>query len=331
MPRRMRNGARAGVRGGDLLTLAADVVGREPADGAHGRCVVADREVVIAAFLRGAPHLGDARAPVRPGRMAMQVAADVARLDERGRLAVRRFLAQPGGHHARPSAPKAVASSGASGSGSSGATKAGAPVARSSAVPNRSGSAAMSSTGTPSTVSLIARRSSRSMIATICGSAAKRSSTGDGSATAHTTASCSHESRHRRTSPAGSPLESAANPPTRPTPGRAADHAAVRGADPRASASSSRASVLGPTPGTSRSRPPPRRPGTSGVRTPSARAISTDRLAPSPRDSARALPGRGELALQLGQLGDFPVSTSSRSRARSRARSHAARERGRAV
>ena len=70
------------VRGGDLLTLAADVVGRSPRT-APTAGVVADREVAVAAFLRGALHLGDARAAVRPGRMAMQVAADVARLDER--------------------------------------------------------------------------------------------------------------------------------------------------------------------------------------------------------------------------------------------------------
>ena len=86
-----------------------------------------------------------------------------------------------GGHQARPSAAKTAASSGASGSGSSGATKAGAPVARSNAVPNRSGSAATSSTGTPSSVNPTARRSSCSIIATICGSAANRASTADGS------------------------------------------------------------------------------------------------------------------------------------------------------
>ena len=66
------------VGGGDLLGLAADVVGGEPADGADGRRVVADREVLVAALAGGAAHLLDARAAVRPRRVAVQVAADVA-------------------------------------------------------------------------------------------------------------------------------------------------------------------------------------------------------------------------------------------------------------
>ena len=52
------------------------------------------------------------------------------------------------------------------------------PVARSSAVPKRSGAATTSSTGTPSTVTPTARRSSRSITATIWGSAAKRAEQG---------------------------------------------------------------------------------------------------------------------------------------------------------
>ena len=82
------------VRGRDLLGLAADVVRGEPADGAHGGRVVADREVVVAALAGGAAHLLDARPPVRPRRVAVQVAADVLRLDERRRLAAERLLAQ---------------------------------------------------------------------------------------------------------------------------------------------------------------------------------------------------------------------------------------------
>ena len=82
------------VRGRDLLGLPANVVGREPADGAHGGRVVADRDVVVAARAGGTAHLLDARPPVRPCRMAVQVAADVARLDEDRRLAAERLLAQ---------------------------------------------------------------------------------------------------------------------------------------------------------------------------------------------------------------------------------------------
>ena len=82
------------IRGSDLLGLAADVVGRKPADGAHGRRVIADREVLVAALPRGAGHLLDARPSVRPGRVAVQVAADVFEPNERRRLAAERLLAQ---------------------------------------------------------------------------------------------------------------------------------------------------------------------------------------------------------------------------------------------
>ena len=51
-------------------------------------------------------------------------------------------------------------------------------MARTTAVPKRSGSATTSSTGTPSIVSPTARRSLRSTSATIWGSSAKRASTG---------------------------------------------------------------------------------------------------------------------------------------------------------
>ena len=113
-----------------------------------------------------------------------------------------------------PSARYTPSSSGASGSGSSAATYAGAPVARTSAVPKRSGSAAASSIGTPSTVTPTALLSACSITATTCGSSAKRSSTGPGSAAAQTTISRSQVSRQRRTSPAGSPPSAAATPPT---------------------------------------------------------------------------------------------------------------------
>jgi hypothetical protein len=80
----------------DLLALAADVVGGQAGHGADGGRVVADRDVVVAAVARGAAHLLDARAAVRPRRVAVEVAADVARLDQRRRLAAERVLAQLG-------------------------------------------------------------------------------------------------------------------------------------------------------------------------------------------------------------------------------------------
>ena len=61
----------------------------------------------------------------------------------------------------------------AAGSGPSAATYASEPVAVSSALPACAGSGTSSSTGTPSTVTPSARRSSRSSTATICGSSAK--------------------------------------------------------------------------------------------------------------------------------------------------------------
>src|SRR6478752_3950243 len=112
-----------------------------------------------------------------------------------------------GGTHGSPSAANTPASEGASGSGPSDATYADEPVARTSSVPKRSGGATRRSIGTPSIVS---PRILGSTTATICGSAAKRSSTGAGSAAAQTTASRSQESRQRRGSPAGSPPSASA-------------------------------------------------------------------------------------------------------------------------
>src|SRR5919106_654164 len=82
------------VRGRDLLSLAADVVRGEAADGSHGGRVVANREVLVAALPGGAGHLLDARPSVRPRRVAMEITADVFRLDERRRLAAERLLTQ---------------------------------------------------------------------------------------------------------------------------------------------------------------------------------------------------------------------------------------------
>ena len=65
----------------------------------HWRCsrpsrrrvrVVAEREVLVAERLRGERHLLDRRLPVRPGRVAVQVAAQVGALDELRQLALAR-------------------------------------------------------------------------------------------------------------------------------------------------------------------------------------------------------------------------------------------------
>jgi hypothetical protein len=52
------------VRRRDLLGLAAHVVGVQATDGADGRRVVADRDVVVAALAGCAAHLLDGRASV---------------------------------------------------------------------------------------------------------------------------------------------------------------------------------------------------------------------------------------------------------------------------
>ena len=60
-------------------------------------------------------------------------------------------------------------------------------------------------------------------------------------------------------------------------------------------------------PGTSRSRPAAAAArNSSGVRTPSARAISTDRFVRQPEVAAEADEPGHELALELAQLGDLP-------------------------
>ena len=64
MPRRTRKGASTALACGDLLTLAADIVGAEPAHRAHGRGVVADGQVLVAARLGRPAHLLDGGAPV---------------------------------------------------------------------------------------------------------------------------------------------------------------------------------------------------------------------------------------------------------------------------
>ena len=62
---------------------------------AQPRRVVADREVLVPERLRGAGHLLERRLPVRPRRVRVQVAAQVAALDEH------RQLAAAGGRRAR--------------------------------------------------------------------------------------------------------------------------------------------------------------------------------------------------------------------------------------
>ena len=84
------------VRGGDLHGLPAEVVGIEPRDDADVARVVADRQVLVAERLRGAAHLLDGRLAVGGGRMDVEVAADVAELEQVGGRRRRIELAQLG-------------------------------------------------------------------------------------------------------------------------------------------------------------------------------------------------------------------------------------------
>ena len=93
------------VGGGDLLALAADVVGGQPAHGADGRRVVADRDVLVAALAGGAAHLLDARR-ARRTRSCGSAGRRGCRRARRARGGSPRNGASrsSGGHHGMPSA-----------------------------------------------------------------------------------------------------------------------------------------------------------------------------------------------------------------------------------
>ena len=77
-PRRILNGASALVGGGDLLGLPAQGVAVQSGDDADVRRVVADGQVLVAAVAGGDAHLEHGRPAVRPLRVHVQVAAQVA-------------------------------------------------------------------------------------------------------------------------------------------------------------------------------------------------------------------------------------------------------------
>ena len=88
-------GASMLVRGGDLLALAPDSRRRrDPARPGRPACGRRSRGTRSRARLRRPAHLEHAGAAVRPGRVAVQVAAQVGHLDEARRLARERLLAQ---------------------------------------------------------------------------------------------------------------------------------------------------------------------------------------------------------------------------------------------
>src|SRR5204863_8971779 len=70
------------------------VVGGQAGNRTDGRRVIADRQVLVTELARREAHLVDALAAVRPGRVTVEVAADLVERDERRRLAAEGMLAQ---------------------------------------------------------------------------------------------------------------------------------------------------------------------------------------------------------------------------------------------
>jgi hypothetical protein len=66
----------------DLLALAPKLLAPEPGNHTHVRSVVADRKVRVAPVPRGRGHLADGCPSVGPGRMAVEVPAEVGELDQ---------------------------------------------------------------------------------------------------------------------------------------------------------------------------------------------------------------------------------------------------------
>src|SRR6476660_566549 len=79
---------------GDFFGLPADIVRPEPGHRADRRRVIADCEVFVAEVACGQPRRGDGLASVRPGRVAVEVAADLVERDEPRWLPAEGALAQ---------------------------------------------------------------------------------------------------------------------------------------------------------------------------------------------------------------------------------------------
>ena len=238
------------VRGGDLLALATERIGVEAGHDPDVRRVIADREVLVASLPRSGAHLVHGRAAVRPGRVGMQVSADLVQFHECRRLRFDAGAADLGGGHGRPSRRYMVSSSGASGSAPRAAMCSGGPVARTRAVPSSEAGAVTSSIGIPSAVIPVSGSSS----ATISGRAAKRSRMRSGSSEATTTARRFGSSVQRRASPAGIPPSAAATCSVTAR-ARGSRRPGALGPLSRSSAETIRASVAAPIPGTSSRRP----------------------------------------------------------------------------
>ncbi len=185
-----------------------------------------------------------------------------------------------------------------------------------------------SSTGTPSTVTPTARRSSRPITATIWGNVSNRSRTGSASLAARTTANDSQLSRQRRGSPATSPPSASATPPTSSHARLSSSPRLGRASCSRDRASSRRCSVFGPMPGASRSRP-------AAAASRNCSAVLSQAPSPARSTASRSIPGsvqappaRARARARAAPARRSHPSRSARAAApRSRGRSRAARGR----
>ncbi len=228
----------------------------------------------------------------------MQVAADVVELQQRRRFTAERLLAQLGrapGHAERGVQRLLV--------GAFGQRLERRDVCRRSGRAQQLGPEPRAARQ-PRARSARPRRSRRSRAslprstsATICGSGRNRSSSGSGCSEAQTTASRSHESRQRRTSPAGTPSSACGE---FPTSSRARlSSSPRRGWDRAASPRADSASVLAPMPGTLRSRPAAAASAELLGRADVERARQLERaLARSGPGSGRARPGPGPVLVR---------------------------------
>ena len=302
------------VGGRDLLGLAAHAVGVEPGDGADADRVVADRQVLVAAVAGGSAHLEDRRPAVRPGRVAVQVAADVGHLDELGRLRTRRPRAARAGRTAgrarrrrlprRPRRAAARARRPTRESRSRGRARSpGAPARRRSARPGRP------RPSRPAPAGRRARRRPRS-------AAAPRTAPAPDGSPGTTTASRSDASRQRRGSPAAIPPSASA---IDSTSGRLrCSNNGRGGCAPLALAPAPRAACA-PSPARSPA-PPAAVPASAAsrssasVRTPSTRPISSIRLTETPRNRPSPASSGETSRSSSCSSAISPVSTSSSSR-----------------
>ena len=296
------------VRGGDLLGLAAQRVGVEARDDAHVRRVVADREVLVAELARRERHLEHGRPAVRPGRVAVEVAADVGELDERA--AARRGTAPraaPAGTTARRAPRRRDSSSGASGSGAERLD-----VRRRSGRAHELRAEARRLGGEELDRNALDGDADRAPLRALddgddLRQPRERVEHGPGLARpATTTASSRGASTHRRGSPASSPPSAAAIAAEQLARlGQQRARAAAAPRAPCASRSSSLRSVAGPIPRTSRSPPASAAARNSSDGRHVERAGDLEHpLRPEPDQAAEADQLRPQLALELVELGD---------------------------